>query len=196
MKRTGLVVLTVLVPLLALAGSFSWLPDAPAPGPRAVDLIHGLRINLEPAEQTVKVGDVVNFKVVFLNQGPDPIRIVRPLDGSEARWQQPYHDFIAKRNGGEARRWSLLGGRPARMAALSAADVIVLKKGESADPRQGPYAEYLKTVSFRDAGTYQVWYLYVFERVNDSHDIDGTPADVSTALRGIFTSNAVKVIAQ
>ena len=151
---------------------------------------------LEPATQTVKAGAAVQFKVSFLNLGPDPLQVVRPVDGSEARWQQPYHDFIAKREGGGTLRWMMIGGRSARMAALAEADLITLKKGESRDPRQGPHAEYLKSVSFREPGAYQVWYLYVFERVTVTHDIDGTPVPAPTALRGIFTSNAVTVHVQ
>ncbi len=193
-RRVLLAALCVLLPVLAFAATFSWLPDRDNPPPRTENLVHGLRIMLEPADQTVKVGEVVNFKVSFFNLGPDPLQVIRPIDGSEARWQQPYHDFLAKRENGEVLRWMLMGGRPARMRALSNNDVLPVKKGESIDPRQGPYADYLKSVSFREPGTYEVWYLYVFERVTATHDIDGAPAAVPTALRGVFTSNAVKVV--
>ena len=195
-RRIVFLTLVMAIPLLAWAATFSWLPDAQAPKPSTEEMTHGLRIDLKPKTQTVKAGEEATFKVMFYNLGPDPIQVIRPLDGSEARWQQPFHDFLARRDGGETMRWMMVGSRPARMKALSVEDVIKIEDEATADPWQGPYCDYLKKIRFDQPGTYEVWYLYYFERVNESRDIAGTPADVPRALRGIFTSNAVKVVVQ
>lgn len=180
-------------PLLALAAPFSWLPDAQAPAAAEEPLTHGLRVELKPATQTVKVGQEVSFEVSFVNNGPDEIEIIRPLDGSEARWQQPYHDFLASRDGGPTLRWTMVGGRGPRMAALSRGDVVTIEDQGRVDPRQGPHSNYLQKITFAEPGTYRVWYLYFFERATARWDIDGTPASVPHALHGTFTSNAVTV---
>jgi len=192
-RRCWWFVLFVVVPLLAYAASFSWMPDKHLAQPRTGEPTFGLRIDLTPAEQTVAVGQNVSFDVAITNLGPDPMEIVRPLDGSEARWQQPYHDFLAERVDGVKLRWTMVGGRPAKMNALSRDDVIHLKKDDKVDPRTGSAADYLKKVKFDHPGVYRVWYLYVFERVSNARNLNGEPYQAQYVNRGVYTSNAVTV---
>jgi hypothetical protein len=195
MKRWRfLFALLLTMPLLAFAASFSWMEDDKPPDPRMENIAHGLRIDLMPAEQTVSVGQNIELQVSFFNAGPDPMEIIRPLDGSEARWQEPYHDFIARREDGTKLRWMLVGGRAAKMKALTRQDIMRLEAGKSIDPRVGDASAYLEKINFDRPGTYEVWYLYYFERVSDSRDVVGQPANAAYVNHGVFTSNAVKVI--
>jgi len=196
-RRICLVVLVFsLIALPALAGVFSWLDDPQAPGPRSEAVAQGLELTLAPPQMTVKASEPVHLSIAFANKGPYPLKIVRPLDGTEARWQQPFHDFLAQPEGGATLRRMLMGGRAAKMQALAEDDLLNIEPAQALDPRTGAYAEYLQRIVFPQPGTYKVWYLYAYEAASHSRDVQGQPADDAGAVRGTFTSNAVTVIVQ
>jgi hypothetical protein len=137
----------------------------------------------------------LSLDLAFENQGPTPLVVVRPLDGSLEYFRAPMVDVYAREEAsGKVYRFAYTGGRCGNVNPIQEDDYATLAPRESrSDVTDNGWAGYLKSTSLPRAGRYAVWVVYTFcDFINR-----GSPlaADVirSEAYLGAHASNALQV---
>ncbi len=135
----------------------------------------GLRAELGPGSPNM------GSTLTLINDGPKPVKLVVPGDGSEAGWRTPVLSWVAKKNGKPVAERD--GGRCGMMNPIKEDEVFTLAPGE-----RKTIAEWVGRPNV-DPGTYEVELRYTNDPTLDARK--GAAATNVEALIG--TTDACEV---
>jgi hypothetical protein len=87
------------------------------------DFATGVAVELRPAQQVIKVGELPDLSVTLVNRGNREVLLVEPGDGSDCGWRTPQIEW--------SRSHWFRGPRCGNINALKLEEVFILKPGES-----------------------------------------------------------------
>ncbi len=144
----------------------------------------GLHLRLfEPTETTVKIGERVRLRGLLTNRSRNSMLVVKPGDGSESGWREPYVYYSARRwtDG----RWQEVERQPIGRCGLYNADwtkdVVTLKPGQSLE--LGDWLPDLESSFKLTPGKYRFCLHYRYSQGGNKESKAGFP--VPTSLKGV-----------
>ena len=136
-----------------------------------------------PAETVQVLGHALQLEAVLINRSSRPIKVVKPGDGSESGWREPYLFYTAERRKGEM--WEQVPAQPIFRCGLFNTnwpnDVVVLKSGESLPLNSGLVA--LQTVFALSPGVYRFRLHYRYSQGKNDESRAGHA--IPDSLRGV-----------
>lgn len=144
----------------------------------------GLQVRLfEPAERSIKVGERVRLRGQLSNRSGSQVLVVKPGDGSESGWREPYIYYSAQR--WRDGRWEEVERQPIGRCGLFNSDwtkdVVALKPGQSLE--LGDWLPDLESSFQLDPGKYRFYLHYQYSQGANKESKAGFP--VPESLEGV-----------
>ena len=131
------------------------------PPPSSVPPVDPLVLELRgPAKR--RVDEPLDLELRFVNRGPDPLVVMRALDGSLERWQSPTWDLYLRDPRGVIHRYGYRGGRCGNVNPIGADDYVELAPGQTRADVVGGWSAHLATGTIAVPGEHRVWVVYSF----------------------------------
>jgi hypothetical protein len=138
----------------------------------------------------------LELRLTFHNRSPQPLTVVRPLDGTLEHMRDPGYDlYLRDESNGKLYRWAFVGGRCGNVNAIDKSDYVSIPAGaRRSKVADNGWASHLRTAGIGRPGAYTLWVVYRFCSFKPRGVPLGSDLVETSAVRGVYASNALGVV--